>query len=702
MEDLPAMEPAADAVRVSANAGDASPPRAAQKPVRRVEHGLELIDEYAWLAERGSLETLGYLEAENDYANAMLRSARPLREALYEEFLGRIKETDQTVPVRLDEYFYYGRTEKGREYRIFCRRKGDLEAPEEIILDPNQLGEGEEFFRVGAVEVSPDHRRLAYSVDVTGGESFELRVRDLGTGEHLEVGISAIAAGLCWGSDSRTLFYTSLDAARRPYRVWRHLLESGEDDQEIYREEDEAFFVSVRRARSREVLFIDSASNVASEVHYLPADGSSLEPLVVEPRRPAVEYSVDHRPGFFLIRTNDEARNFRLLERPVGGASTDDREVMAHRPEVKIEDVDLFAEHLVIWEREQGLQRLRVRELEGAREFVVELPEPVFTIYPESNPEFGNGSYRFGYTSLVTPNTVFECDLATGALETLKVREVGDYDRDLYVTSRIHARAQDGVEVPISLVHRRDLVADGSNPCLLAGYGAYGTVIDPVFSPVSVSLLDRGLVLATAHVRGGGLLGESWHEDGRMLSKRNTFTDFIACAETLVEQGLVASDRLAVRGGSAGGLLLGAVLNMRPELFRAAIARVPFVDVINTMFDQSIPLTVIEFEEWGNPEDREYFEYMLGYSPYDNVREQAYPAMLVSAGLNDPRVQYWEPAKWVARLRARKSDDNLLLLRTHMGAGHGGPAGRYKVLEERALEYAFLLGELDVPPAASG
>ncbi len=687
--------PATESETPSGASTDPVAPRAARLPVRRTQHGFELVDEYAWLAERGSGEAVGYLEAENEYADEMLRSGAALRSTLYREFVDRIKETDTTVPVRLDDYFYYGRTEKGRQYRIFCRRRGDLEAPEEVILDPNELGEGAEFFRVGAVEVSPDHRLLAYCVDRTGGESFELRVRNLGSGEHLQVAICGIAATLCWANDSRTLFYASLDAARRPYRVWRHVLGLQQDDTEVYREDDEAFFVSLRRSRSREVLFIESSSNVASEVHFLPADGSSIEPRVVEPRRAAIEYSVGHRGDSFVIRTNDGAKNFRLVERPVGGSSADDAEILAHRPEVKLEDVEVFAEHLVVWEREQGLQRLRVLDSGAGEEIVIELPEPVYTMHLESNPEFDSRRYRFGYTSLITPNTVFECDLASGALETLKVQEVHGYDRGSYVTSRLSARAADGVEVPISLVHRRDVTPDGSNPCLLHGYGAYGLVIDPVFSPVNVSLLDRGLVLATAHVRGGGLLGEGWHEDGRMLAKRNTFTDFIACAETLIERGLAAPDRLAIRGGSAGGLLIGAVLNMRPDLFRAVVARVPFVDVINTMLDPSIPLTVIEFEEWGNPEDREYFEYMLGYSPYDNIAEQEYPAMLVTAGLNDPRVQYWEPAKWVARLRSRKTDDNVLLLRTHMGAGHSGPSGRYNVFKERALEYGFLLEVLE-------
>ncbi len=645
---------------------------------------------------------MAYLEAENAYADAALAHLGELEETLYEEFVGRIKETDLTVPVRLGDWLYYSRTEKGRQYPIYCRKAGDVDADEEVILDVNELAEGRDYLRLGAVEVSPDHRLLAICVDVSGGESFELRVRDLASGDWLEDRIGGLAGTIAWATDSATLLYTTLDAAKRPYKVFRHGLGDESGDTVVFREDDEAFFVSVELTRSRGRLLITTASAVTSEVWHLPAHRPEAEPRCIEPRIPGVEYYVDHRGDAFYLLVNRgpgerAAENFRLVRRPVDGSAKDE-ELVAHRTDVKLEGVDLFAGHLVVWQRREGLLELRVHafdeagRLEAGRD--VELPESVYTVRRDANPEFDTDRLRFGYTSMVTPSTIFSCDMGALELTVLKVQEVlGGYDASRYHTTRLTADSN-GVGVPISIVHRADLAIDGGAPCLLHGYGAYGSVIDPIFSPVLVSLLDRGFVYAIAHVRGGGMLGKAWHEGGRMLTKRNSFDDLIAAADHLVATDYTAPDRLALRGGSAGGLLVGAAINMRPDLFAAVVARVPFVDVVNTMLDRSIPLTVIEFEEWGNPQDREYFEYMLSYSPYDNVEAKDYPAMLVTAGLNDPRVQYWEPAKWVARLRALKTDDNLLALRTYMGAGHAGPSGRYEVWRERAQEYAFLLDAL--------
>lgn len=685
------------------------PPRAACRPSTRTVLGRRLVDDYGWLAQRGDAEAMAYLEAENEYARAALAHLEGLEETLYEEFVARIQETDLTVPARLDDYFYYSRTEKGLQYPIYCRKRGDLEAAEEVLIDPNQLAADGEYLRLGCLEVSPDHRLLAFCVDLSGGEAFELHVKDLDSGELLPDRIQGLSGTVAWANDNRTLLYTVLDAARRPYKVLRHRLGDDGGDQVVYREDDEAFFVSVERTRSRDWLLVTSASAVTSEVRYLPADRPDAEPSLIEPRRQGHEYYVDHRGDAFYLLSNDGAPNFRLLRRPVGGSAADDVELIAHRDDVKLESIELFAGHLVVRQRREGLPELTIRPLAAAEPTAdeggasdpqaavdrpVRFPEPVYTLRRESNPDFDSGRLRFGYTSMVTPSTVFECDLETLDLEVLKVQEVlGGYDPSRYVTGRLRVRSGD-VSVPVSYVHRGDLAIDGSRPCLLNGYGAYGAVIEPVFSPVVVSLLDRGLVYAVAHVRGGGLLGKAWHEDGRMLAKKNTFDDLVAVAEHLIEAGYSHPDKLALRGGSAGGLLVGAVLNMRPELFRVAVAKVPFTDVVNTMLDPSIPLTVIEYEEWGNPDDERYLEYMLSYSPYDNVAAQDYPTLLVTAGLNDPRVQYWEPAKWVAKLRAVKTDDNLLVLRTNMGAGHGGPSGRYELLRERAREYAFLLDAL--------
>jgi oligopeptidase B len=543
-------------------------------------------------------------------------------------------------------------------------------------------------------EVSPDHRLLAYSVDTSGAEAFTLVVKDLTTGELLGESIANTSPSAAWANDSRTLFYVVLDSARRPCSLYRHTVGTETAlDTLVLHEADESFFLDIGRSRSRQYLVLDLASHSTSEVRVTPADDPAVPFRVIEARRPGVEYSVAHHGDRFFIVTNDGAPNFRLVSAPVETPSRDRwTEVLPYRPAVKLDSVDAFRSHLVVWERESGLRQVRIIELATATEHLVPFPEPVYMVRHDENPEFDTTLLRFSYTSLVTPNSVVDYDMAAHTWTVRKQTQVlGGYDPSLYRSERLLVPAPDGVRVPVSLVYRLPLERDGTRPLLLTAYGAYGMSLDPAFSSTTLSLLDRGFVFAIAHIRGGEELGRPWYEDGRLLRKRNSFTDFIAAAEYLIAEGYSAPERLAINGGSAGGLLMGAVTNLRPDLFAAVLAEVPFVDVVNTMLDASLPLTVIEYDEWGNPNDPEYYEYIRSYSPYDNVESKDYPHILVTAGLNDPRVAYWEPAKWTARLRARKTDHNRLLLRTNMGAGHGGASGRYDFLREVAFKFAFLL-----------
>jgi oligopeptidase B len=664
----------------------------------RVEtvHGETRVDDYFWLRDRSDPEVLAYLDAENRYTRAVMQHTEALQEQLFQEMRGRIKETDLSVPERIDDYFYYSRTETGGQYPILCRRRGALEAPEEILLDQNPLAAAHAYFRLGASEVSPDHRLLAYSVDTSGAEEFTLYIKDLTTGELLAERIERTSHGLAWANDSRTLFYTVLDQARRPCRLYRHVL--GNDpsqDQLVYYEPDASFFLDVSRTRSRRYVLLDLSSHSTSEVRFLSADHPEEPFRVVQPRRAGVEYSVTHHDDRFFITTNDSAPNFRLVQAPVESPSQEHwAPVLAYRPQVKLDSTDAFRQHLVIYEREAGLRQIRVLDLESGSEHLIPFPEPVYTVRAHANPEFDTTLLRFTYTSLVTPSSVVEYDLALHSWTVRKQTEVRGYDPSLYRSERRFATAPDGVPVPVSLVYRVPLEHDGQRPLHLSGYGAYGLSYDPVFSSNSLSLLDRGFVVAIAHVRGGDEMGRAWYDGGRLLQKRSSFTDFIAAAEYLVAEGYTSSDRLVINGGSAGGLLMGAVTNLRPDLFHAVLAEVPFVDVVNTMLDASLPLTVIEYDEWGNPNDPAAYSYIRSYSPYDNIESKDYPHILVTGGLNDPRVAYWEPAKWTAKLRARKTDRNRLLLRINMGAGHGGASGRYDFLREMAFKYAFLLDVL--------
>jgi oligopeptidase B len=639
---------------------------------------------------------VAYLEAENRYATWVMRHTEGLQEQLYEEMRGRIKETDLSVPERVDEYFYYSRTEAGGQYPIFCRRLGEL-GDEEILLDQNPLAAGHAYFRLGASAISPDHRLLAYSVDTSGAEAFTVFIKDLATGQLFPERILNTSHGLAWANDSRTVFYTVLDQAHRPCRLYRHVVGTNPlEDVLVYFEPDASFFLDISRTRSRAYLILDISSHSTSEVRFVSADHPAEPFRIVQPRVSGTEYTVTHHGDRFFITTNDVAPNFRLVQAPV---ATPDREhwsaVLPYRPEVKVDGTDAFKEHLVIYERASGLRQIRVLEVGSGEEHLISFPEPVYTVRPHGNPEFDTPLLRFTYTSLVTPSSVVDYDLRRRSWTVRKQTEVlGGYDPSLYRSERLFASAPDGTAVPISLVYRTPLQLDSQRPLLLNGYGAYGLSYDPMFSSNTLSLLDRGFIVAIAHVRGGEEMGRAWYEGGRLLNKRTSFTDFIAAAEYLVGNGYTSPHRLVISGGSAGGLLMGAVTNMRPDLFRAVLAEVPFVDVVNTMLDASLPLTVIEYDEWGNPNDRAAYEYIRSYSPYDNVESQSYPHMLVTAGLNDPRVAYWEPAKWTAKLRAKKTDGNRLLLRTNMGAGHGGASGRYDYLREVAFKYAFVLDVL--------
>ncbi|MGH7535372.1 MAG: S9 family peptidase, partial [Gemmatimonadales bacterium] len=645
----------------------AAPPLPRVAPQVHTIHGESRIDEYHWLRHRDDPAVLAHLEAENRYTEVRMRHTAELQERLYREMRGRIRETDLSVPEQIDGWLYYSRMETGHQYPIFCRRAGGSEA-EEILLDLNPLAEASAYFRLGGFEVSPDHRLLAWSADTTGAEAFSRRVKDLATGDPLPEVIENTSPALAWAGDSRTLFYIVLDPARRPARLFRHLL--GTDpaaDPLVHDETDQSFFLDVGQTRSRRYILLDIASHSTSEVRFVPADAPAEPFRVVEPRRAGIEYEVSHHDDRFFITTNDGAVNFRLMEAPVADPSRERwRELLPARPAVKIDSTDAFRNHLVVWEREAGLRQIRVLDLGSGADHLVAFPEPVYTVSQHDNPEFDTTLLRFTYTSMVTPSQVVDYDLAGRTWTVRKQTEVlGGFDPAQYRSERVFATAPDGTRVPVSLVYRRPLELDGSRPLLLQGYGAYGISYDPSFSSNAVSLLDRGVIVAIAHVRGGEEMGRTWYEAGRLLNKRNSFADFIAAAEHLVAAGYTGPRRLAIGGGSAGGLLMGAVINQRPDLFGAVLAEVPFVDVVNTMLDASLPLTVIEYDEWGNPNDPVFYEYIRSYSPYDNVQVGDYPPILVTAGLNDPRVAYWEPAKWVARLRARKTDGNLLLLRTN-------------------------------------
>ncbi|HEY9767670.1 MAG TPA: S9 family peptidase [Coleofasciculaceae cyanobacterium] len=675
---------------------------AAKHPQELVTHGDKRIDNYYWLRQQDNPEVIDYLKTENSYTEERMQHTQQLQQSLYAEMLSRIKETDLSVPYRLQDYYYYSRTESGQAYPIFCRKYQSLDAAEEILLDQNELAAKAEFFSLGVMSISQNQQILAYSVDTTGAEQYTLYFLNLTTRKLYSETIANTYYSFAWGNDNQTVFYTKIDEANRPYQLWRHTLDSNPgDDVLVYQEDDEAYFLGVGKTRSRDYILLNLSSMVTSEIRYLSADNPGGEFKLFQPRQPGIEYSLEHyrdpsgdaEHNRFYIVTNESAINFKLMATPVEAIEpTNWKTIIPHREEVMLEGVDAFADYLVIYERQGGLPGARIETLATGEISELTFPEPTYSFSGDNNPEFNTVKFRFGYSSMITPVSVFDYDLKTGERELQKETEVlGGYDRTLYASERLIAVAGDGTEVPVSLVYKKGIKQDGSNPLWLTGYGSYGYAYPVTFSSIRLSLLDRGFIVAIAHIRGGEEMGRKWYEDGKFLQKKNTFTDFIACAEHLIAEKWTDSDRLVISGGSAGGLLMGAVVNLRPDLFKAVIANVPFVDVLTTILDTSLPLTVLEWEEWGNPNDREYYEYIKSYSPYDNVVSKDYPAMLITAGLNDPRVKYWEPAKWTAKLRELKTDDNLLLLKTNMSAGHGGASGRYEYLKETAFEYAFVL-----------
>lgn len=681
----------------SAGPKDASTmaPVAAERPHILEAHGDARTDNYYWLRDRENPEVIAYLEDENAYTEAVTAHTKALQESLFEEIKGRIKEDDASVPYLQDGYWYYTRYEEGLSYPIYCRKMESLDAAEEILLDVNSLAEGFEYFAVAGRQVSTNNKILAFAEDNQGRRIYTLRFKNLDTGEFFEDEISGVTGNLAWANDNKTLFYTKQDPVTLRWdKIYRHELGTDPaDDVLVYEEKEDTFYTHVFKTRSKGYLIIGSTQTLSSEYRFLDAGNPTGTFQVIAPRERGLEYRVDHFGDHFYIRTNLDARNFRLMRTPVQRTTRENwTEVIAHREDVLLEDFDVFKDFLVVSERKNGLIELRIRPWNEEDEHYIDFGEPAYLVYTSNNPEFDSRVLRYAYTSLTTPNSTYDYDMVSREKTLMKQTEVlGDFNAANYVTERIYAPARDGARVPVSVVYRKDTEINGSAPLLLYGYGSYGASMDATFSSARLSLLDRGFVYAIAHIRGGEELGRGWYENGKLLNKKNTFTDFIDVAEHLVDEQYADPNRVFAQGGSAGGLLMGAVINMRPDLWKGIVAQVPWVDVVTTMLDDTIPLTTNEYDEWGNPNDREYYDYMLSYSPYDNVEAKEYPNMLVTAGLHDSQVQYWEPAKWVAKLRATKTDQNQLLLKTNMDAGHGGASGRYKRYEEIAFSYAFLL-----------
>jgi oligopeptidase B len=686
------------AALAQSNGGGASapkPPMAEKKTKTTTIHGETLVDDYFWLREKSSPEVISYLESENAYTEAAMKPTAALQEKLYKEMVGHIKETDSSVPYRWGNHFYYTRTEQGKQYPTYCRKLGSLEAKEEIVLDQNELAKGLKFFSVGSFVVSDDGNLLAYSTDTTGYRQYKLQIKDLRTGQLLPESFERVGS-VMWATDNKTLFFTTEDAVtKRSDKFHRHVLGTDKTDV-VVEEKDEIFDLGAGRTRDKSMILIGSYAKTSSEFRYLPADQPMSEPKLIRAREAGHEYDVDHYGDNFYIRTNKGAKNFRVVSAPVSDPSEKNwKEFVPHQPAVKVDDITFFAGHGVVSEWEGGLQKLRVIDMKTKKSHRIKFPEPVYAASITVNREFNTPVVRYNYQSLVTPGSVFDYNMNTQQSTLLKETEVpGGFDRKNYVSERLFATATDGTKVPLSVVYRKGTKIDGTAPLLLYGYGSYGASMAPTFSSNRLTLLDRGVVYVIAHIRGGGEMGEEWRQAGRMMNKMNTFTDFIAAAEHLVKNKYTSSDRLVIQGGSAGGLLVGAVTNMRPDLFKAVVAQVPFVDVLNTMLDASLPLTTSEYIEWGNPNEKDAYMYMKKYSPYDNIGKKNYPSMLVKVSLNDSQVPYWEGAKLVAKLRNMKTDSNPLLLKTNMGAGHGGSSGRYDYLREVAFDYAYMLWQM--------
>jgi oligopeptidase B len=690
--------------KMSAQEQPPKPPTAKKVSKTTQIHGYTVTDDYAWMADKTKTDkdVLAYLKAETDYADAMMKPTASFQDALYKEMLARIKETDENVPYRKGDYFYYTRTEQGKQYPIFCRKKGDLKAPEDVTLDMNKMAEGKQFFSVGSYNVSEDGDLLAFSTDTTGFRQYNLFVKDLRTGQISEK-IAERVTSVAWANDNKTLFYGQEDdVTKRSNKIFRHALGGGKHDL-LFEEKDELYNTGVGKTRSKGYIVVSSTSSTTSEMRYLPADKPDGELKLLLPRKESHEYYIDHLGDNFYIRTNDQGKNFRLVTAPVGDPSPKNwKEIIPHRKDVMLEDVDCYAGHYILAERENGLPKFHVTDLKSGKSHEIEFQDPVYVAYPGANAEFNTTVFRYNYESFITPSSVYDYDVVTRKRELRKQQPVlGGYKHELYKSERVYATASDGVKVPISIVYKKDPKHDGqrpqNSPMLLEGYGSYGISNDVDFSSNRLSLLDRGVVFGIAHIRGGGEMGKEWHDQGKMMVKKNTFTDFITAAEYLVNEKYTSKDRLIITGGSAGGLLMGAVTNMRPDLFKAVVSYVPFVDVMNTMLDASLPLTVGEYLEWGNPNEKPAYDYMRSYSPYDNIEKKAYPTILVRTSLNDSQVMYWEPAKYVARLREMKTDNNLLLFKIKLEpGGHGGASGRYDRLHDTAFDYAFILGQFGV------
>ena len=682
----------------------AGPPTSKKIPQELTIHGHTRIDPYYWLNDRSNPEVIDYLNQENEYLKERLRHTEEFQEKLFAEIKGRIKEEDESVPYLKNGYYYYTKFIKGGEYPIFCRRNGNMSAAEEILLDINILAQDQDYMNVASIEVAPNQQLLAFSQDNVGRRIYDIRLKDLASGEFLDDVISAVTGNMVWANDNRTLFYSRQDPdTLRSFQIYKHILGSKqEDDVLVFQEDDDTFTCHVSKSKSKKYIFITSQSTVSTESRMLPADDPNGEMVLIQERIRDLEYTVEHYQDDLLILTNDRgASNFKLIKTPLSSPGRDHwTDLISHREEVLLEGFEVFKDFLVLEERYQGLNLIQVRGWNDHTAHYIDFNDPAYAAWIGHNPEFDSEVLRFGYNSLTTPASTFDYHMKTREQVLLKQQEVvGGYAPSDYRSERIWATAEDGTQIPISLVYKEALFSkDGSNPLLQYAYGSYGYSTDPIFSPSRLSLLDRGFVFAIAHIRGGQEMGRHWYENGKMLKKMNTFTDFIACSKHLVQEQYTSPERLYAMGGSAGGLLMGVVMNLAPTLYNGIVAAVPFVDVVTTMLDESIPLTTGEFDEWGNPKHKVYYDYMLSYSPYDNIAATGYPNLLVTSGLHDSQVQYWEPTKWVARLREMKTDDNRLLLYTNMDAGHGGASGRFRALRELAMEYTFILdlaGKLD-------
>src|SRR5271157_5053722 len=687
----------------SSNGGAAAvvtPPVATKIHTQKTVNGKTLVDDYAWLRERSNPDVKALLEAENAYAEYVMKPTEARQKKLYDEIVSHIKESDDTVPFLKDGYYYYTRTEKGKQYFQLCRKKGSLQAPEQIILDLNQMGEGQKFMAVGQWSVSDDGNLLAYTTDNVGFRQYHLHVRDLRTMQDMPDTAERVVS-VAWAADNHSLFYTVEDEVqKRSYRFYRHAVGSdAKHDQLVYEEKDERFDIYISRTRSKQYLLLTASSHISSEVSFLPADKPEGQWTLIAPRVDNIEYSVDHRGDTFYIRTNDTSQTFRLMTAPVASPGKANwKELVASQPNVPLEDFDVFQNFYTLTERVSGLPVFRVVQFKDGSVESIQFPEPTYFATAANNAEFNTADFRYNYQSLITPPSVFDYNVNTKKSTLLKQNEVpGGFDRDNYVSERVFATAGDGTKVPISLFYRKDLKNKAEAPLYLYGYGSYGFSLSATFSAARLPLVDRGLIVALAHIRGGGEMGKPWHDTGKMMNKKNTFTDFIASAEYLTSQGYGSKAKIGIEGGSAGGLLMGAVTNLRPDLFKVVLCEVPFVDVMNTMLDASLPLTVPEYEEWGNPNTQPAFDYMLSYSPYDNLAKKDYPTMLVRTSFDDSQVMYWEPAKYVAKLRTLKTDQNPLIFYTNMHGGHGGASGRYDRIHEVAFNWAFLLTQLGVP-----